>query len=109
MKLRNWVLVGLGAVAASSANAWEANVTDVLHHYNYVAVYLSPDPGPGSCQYGSPYLLVLDDTFASKQRFSMIMTALATGHKVAGYPDGCDTAIWAQSRPTILRLHLRGN
>lgn len=99
----------IGALSASNAGAWEANVTDILQHYNYVAVYLSPDPGPNSCQYGSPYLLVVDDTPAGKQRFAMIMAALATGNKIAGYTDGCDTAIWAQSRPVIQRLVLRAN
>ena len=99
----------VGMLAASNANAWEANVSDILQHGTYVAVYLSPDPGPGSCQYSQPYLMVVDDTPAGKQRFTMIMTALATGHKIAGYDDGCDTAIWAQSRPLITRLVLRAN
>ena len=107
--MRRMLLSILGLLAASSASAWEANVTDILQHGTYVAVYLSPDPGAGSCQYGQPYLLVVDDTPAGKQRFALILSALATGHKIAGYDDGCDTAIWAQSRPIIVRLLARGS
>lgn len=107
--MKKITLTFIAVLFASNAGAWEANVSDILQHYNYVAVYLSPDPGPGNCQYGSPYLLVVDDTPASKQRFAMIMAALVTGNKIAGYPDPCDTGIWAQSRPTIQRLLLRPN
>ncbi len=96
----------LGVLAASAANAWEATVTDILQHGTMIAVYLSPDPGPGSCTYGQPYLMAVDDTAAGKQRFAMILTALATGQKIAGYDDGCDTGIWGQSRPVFWRLHL---
>jgi hypothetical protein len=98
-----------GLLATCTAHAWEANVTDILQHGNYVAVYLSPDPGAGSCSQSQPYLLVVDDSAAAKQRFGLILTALATGHKIGGYDDGCDTAIWAQSRPLIHRLVLRSN
>jgi len=93
-------------LAASSAQAWEAKVTAVLQHGTMLAIYLSPDPGPGSCSVGQPYLLAVDDTIASKQRFAMIMTAVATGQKVSGYDDGCNTGIWAQSRPYVWRLQL---
>ena len=104
------VLAGvLGVLAATSANAWEANVVDILQHGTVVALYLSPDPGPMGCSYGQPYLLTVDDTAESKQRFSMVMMALATGNKIAGYDDGCDTAIWGQSRPKVWRLLLRNH
>lgn len=93
----------------TSAFAWEARVTDILQHGTVVAVYLSPDPGVGSCSVGQPYLLTVNDTMESKQRFAMIMQALATGTKIAGYDDGCDSSIWAQSRPKIVRLVLRNN
>jgi len=106
--MKKCLLFLLFGLFASTAGAWEANVSDVLQHGSYVAVYLSPDPGPGSCQFGQPYLLVVDDTAEAKQRFAMIMLALASGRKLAGYDDGCDTAIWAQSRPKIWRLMLRG-
>ena len=96
----------LGVLAVSSAQAWEATVTNVLQHGNMVAVYLSPDPGPLSCSYGQPYLTVVDDTPAAKQRFAMLLMALSTGQKISGYDDGCDTGIWAQSRPVFWRLSL---
>jgi hypothetical protein len=107
--MKRWLIGACALLAMSGAQAWEANVTDILQHGTYVAIYLSPDPGVGSCQYGQPYLLAVDDTAAAKQRFSLIVTALATGHKIAGFDDGCETAIWAQSRPVIQRLMLRGN
>lgn len=106
MKIKRSLVLLIGILFTSAAGAWQANVTNILQHGTYVAVYLSPDPGPGTCQYGSPYLLVVDNTPESKQRFAMIMMALATGKKIGGYDDPCDTAIWAQSRPTIQRLHL---
>lgn len=95
------------AVIATNAGAWEAKVVDILQHGSYVAVYLSPDPGVGSCSYGSPYLLSVEGTPASNQRFGMVLTALATGKSLAGYDDGCNSAIWAQSRPIIVRLMLK--
>jgi hypothetical protein len=107
--MKKHVLAGLlGILAATSANAWEANVTNILQHGSVVAIYLNPDPGPMGCSYGQPYLLMVDDTAEAKQRFSMVMLALATGNKIAGYDDGCDTSIWAQSRPKVWRLMLRG-
>ncbi len=81
-------------------------VTNLLQHRDWVAVYLSPDPGKLNCEYGSPYLLKVDETAASQQRFSMILVSLTTGKKLNGYTDPCDTAIWGKSRPTIERLHL---
>jgi hypothetical protein len=109
MKRTESLLAIVGLLSVSTAGAWEANVTDILHHYNYMAVYLSPDPGPSTCSVGSPYLILVDDSTASKQRVALIMLALATGQKVAGYPDPCDTAIWGQSRPTIQRLVVRNS
>jgi hypothetical protein len=110
MKSCRALLVMVGGLWASVAGAWDANVTSILHHYNYLAVYLSPDPGPGNCSYGSPYLIPVDDTTASKQRVALIMQALATGQKISGWHgDPCDTAIWAQSRPRIERLMLYSN
>jgi hypothetical protein len=110
MKKGRALLVMIGGLWASMAGAWDANVTNIVHHWNYAAVYLSPDPGPGNCSYGSPYLVALDDSFASKQRFAMLMQALATGQRVSGWHgDPCDTGIWAQSRPRIERLMLSVN
>jgi|GEM_PF-6200833 len=93
-------------LSSVSANAWEANVTDILQHGDVAAITLSPDPGKGNCSYGSPYILIVDGSPASEQRFSMLLTALTTGKKVRGYTDACSTAIWGQSRPTIRRLGL---
>jgi len=105
MKTIGALLVMVGGLWASAAGAWDAKVTSILHHYNYVAVYLSPDPGPGNCSYGSPYLVAVDDTAASKQRVAMLMMAVANGQTISGYHgDPCSTAIWAQSRPTIERI-----
>jgi len=59
-----------------SCNAWEASVTQIMHHYDSVAVWITPDPGPLNCQQGQPYLVKVDSSEASKQRFSMILTAL---------------------------------
>ena len=109
MKIRRALLVVAGGLWASVAGAWHANVTNILHHWNYVAVYLTPDPGAGSCSYGGPYLLLVDDTTASKQRLAILMQAIATGQKVTGYDDGCSTGIWGQSRPKIERLMLNAN
>jgi hypothetical protein len=102
---RLWLFF-LTALAASGANAWQAKVTNILQHGATVAVYLSPDPGPGSCSVGQPYLIAVDDTPDAKQRFALILTALSTGQLISGYDDGCSTAIWAQSRPVIFRLVL---
>lgn len=109
MNISKGLLVSGAILFAPSAGAWEANVTDILQHGTAVAVFLNPDPGPGNCQVGSPYILNVDDTPESKQRFAMILTAIATGQKVAGYPDACSTAIWGQSRPTVVRLILRNS
>ena len=109
MKRLHIMLCTFGVLLASNAGAWTATVTGVLHHYNYLAVYLSPDPGPGTCLFGSPYLVVVDDTIASKERVALLMTALTTGQTIGGYADGCDSGIWAQSRPLILRLLVLNN
>lgn len=104
--MKKLVLLALGAALATNASAWEGKVTNVLQHGTMIAVYLSPDPGPGSCSFGQPYLIQVDDTAAAKQRFAMVMTALITGQSISGYDDGCSTAIWAQSRPLVWRLTL---
>ena len=91
---------------ANYVNAWEATVVDILQHDDVAAITLSPDPGPGNCDVGSPYILIVDGTPASEQRFSMLLTALVSGKKVKGYADACSTAIWGTSRPTIRRLRL---
>ena len=95
--------------AANISYAWEANVTDILQHGTVAAISLSPDPGKGNCDVGSPYILIVDETPAAQQRFSMLLTALASGKKVRGYADACTTAIWGSSRPTIRRLGLKNN
>jgi hypothetical protein len=97
------------ALFTTTAGAWEAKVISILQHDTRVAVYLSPDPGPNGCSVGSPYLLVVEDTAAGKQRFSMLMTALATGATIGGYSDGCDSSIWGSSRPVIQRLYVSSN
>ena len=107
--MRRLMLLVLGVLVATSANAWQGKITNVLQHGTYVAIYLSPDPGPGSCSYGSPYLIQVDDTPAARQRFAMIMLAVATGQTVSGYDDGCDTAIWGVSRPLVWRLQVSAN
>ena len=110
MKKSRALLVMIGGLWASVAGAWEANVTGFVHHWDYVAVYLSPDPGPGNCSHGQPYLIPVNETIASKQRIAMIMQALATGQKVTGWHgDPCDSAIWGQSRPRIERLMISAN
>jgi hypothetical protein len=85
------MLVILFGTVVSSAQAWEGKVTSVLQHGTMVAIYLSPDPGPGSSSVGLPYLLEVSDTPASKQRFAMVMTALITGQTISGYDDGCSS------------------
>ena len=100
----------VGAIFIScTVNAWEGQVTNILQHGDYVAITLSPDPGVGSCTVGSPYLMAVDETVESKQRFSMVLSALMSAKKIAGYDDGCATAIWGSSRPLIRRLNLRAN
>lgn len=99
-------LCALALLTTTSAFAWEAKVTHVLQHGTMLAVYLSPDPGPGSCSVGQPYLIQVDDTIAAKQRFAMLMTAVATGQLISGYDDGCSSAIWGHSRPLVWRLQL---
>ncbi len=91
---------------ATNASAWDAKVTNILQHGGYAAISLSPNPGVGNCSAGSPYLLVVDDTPASQQRFSMLLAALMSGKSISGYADECATAIWGVSRPTIRRLNL---
>lgn len=90
-----------------NCNAWEATVTQIMHHYDAVAVWITPDPGPLNCQQGQPYLIKLDSSEASKQRFSMILTALTTKRKIEGYNDPCSSSIWGVSRPTIERLIIK--
>jgi len=106
--MKRIALCVLAVFTTSAAFAWQAKVTNVLQHGTMVAIYLSPDPGPGSCAVGQPYLLAVDDTAAAKQRFSMVMTAVITGQTISGYDDGCSTAIWGYSRPLLWRLQLDG-
>ena len=108
MKIRSLVLVFF-ALFSSYAFSWEAKVTNILQHGAYVAVTLSPDPGPYSCQAGSPYLIKVDESSASKQLFSMVLSALATGKSIGGYEDACVNAIWGLTRPSIVRLNLKNN
>jgi hypothetical protein len=108
MKIKSLVLV-FCTLFSSYAFSWEAKVTNILQHGEYAAISLSPDPGVGNCEFGQPYILIVDDTAAAKQRFSMLLTALSTGNKVGGYADACSSAIWGQSRPTIRRLRLTTN
>jgi hypothetical protein len=100
------LLIVCAFLIASKANAWEAQVTNILQHGDVAAITLSPDPGKGKCEVGSPYLIHVDDTQASKQLFSMLLAALTTGNKIRGYEDPCSSAIWGASRPTIKRLNL---
>ena len=104
--MKRITLCAFAFLMASSAYAWEAKVTNVLQHGTQIAIYLSPDPGPGSCSVGQPYLVNVDETAAAKQRFAMLMTALVTGQTISGYDDGCSTGIWAVSRPLVWRLSL---
>lgn len=93
-------------VLSHNVSAWGGKVTNILQHGNAVAVTISPDPGKGNCDAGSPYILTLDDTEASKQRFSMLLAALMSGKSISGYDDPCVSAIWGVSRPSIVRLNL---
>ncbi|TQV65693.1 hypothetical protein FKG94_28245 [Exilibacterium tricleocarpae] len=96
-------------LTSSIAWSWDAKVTNILHHRDWVAVSFSPDPGNLGCSAGSPYLLKVDETAASQQRFSIILTALASGKTIGGHSDGCSSAIWGTSRPVIERINLRQN
>ena len=107
-------LLSIFSFFSVNVSAWEGKVTRILHHTSYAAIYLEalpdkPAPGNGSCEAGAPYLLKIDETIASKQRFSLLMTALVAGKSVRGYDDGCVQAIWAQERPVIKRLYLNAN
>jgi hypothetical protein len=106
--MKRITLCALAILMTTSVQAWQGKVTNVLQHGGMLAIYLSPDPGPGSCSVGQPYLIEVDDTPAAKQRFAMVMTALVTGQTISGYDDGCSSSIWAQSRPLVWRLSLSG-
>jgi len=106
--MKRIALCALAVLTTSSAFAWQAKVTNVLQHGTMLAIYLSPDPGPGSCSVGQPYLLTVDDTPEGKQRFAMVMTAVVTGQTISGYDDGCNSSIWGHSRPFVWRLQLNG-
>lgn len=93
MKIYQSVTFCMATLLASNVAAWEAVVTDILHHIDHAAIYLNPDPGANGCGYGSPYLLVLDGSNQSNQRFSMLLTALSTGKTISGFQDGCSSAI----------------
>jgi len=97
------------AATAFSVAAQEATVTEIIQHRDSVAVFLEPDPGPQSCEFGSPYLLPVDGQTANDQKFSMLLAALASGKKVRVFSDSCGTAIYSQSRPVIERLSLLKN
>ncbi len=109
MKLKNYCATLILFTSTFNASAWDAKVTNILHHRDWVAVTLTPDPGPGKCEKGSPYLVKVDETAKSQQLFSMILTALATGKTISGYDDPCVNAIWGNSRPSIERLNLKAN
>lgn len=102
-------VIAVGVLMSTLTHAWEAKVTRILQHDDFVAVYLDPDPGPLNCATGQPYLLVVDGTPGSEQRFSMLLTAISGKMTVSGYADACNTAIWGNSRPTIERLNLVSN
>lgn len=104
--MKNKIYLFILCLFSSQVNAWEADVVDILQHGDYVAVTLTPDPGVGNCEHGSPYLLIVDETPAAQQRFSIVLSALISGKKVRGYADECDNAIWGKSRPTLRRLSL---
>lgn len=104
MKKINALIVAM--LFTGYVNAWEAKVVNILQHGDVAAIALSPNPGPGNCDVGSPYILIVDVTPAAEQRFSMLLTALVSGKKVQGWADACSTAIWGDSRPTIRRLRL---
>lgn len=106
MMILKKLLPVMAMLCANHCLAWEAEVTNVLQHGDYVAVYLNPDPGIGKCAAGQPYLLRADGTPGNEQKFSMLLVAMTTGRKISGYADSCSTAIWGVSRPTIERLHL---
>jgi hypothetical protein len=104
--MKQCALLVLSILVTQASHAWEAKVTNVLQHGTMIAIYLSPDPGPLSCSAGQPYLVQVDDTPAAKQRFAMLMIALTTGQTISGYDDGCNTGIWAVSRPLVWRIYL---
>ena len=106
MKVIKIIFTISASMFATNALAWEAKVTKILHHHTVAAIYLSPDPGVGQCTHGQPYILTLDGSSASKERFSMLLAALTAGQTVGGYSDGCSTAIWGNSRPLITRLSI---
>lgn len=110
MNIRAGLLVIVAGLWTSVAGAWDAKVTDLVHHWDFVAVYLSPDPGVGNCSAGNPYLVKVEDTVQSKQRIAMLMQASATGQMVGGFHgDGCSIGIWGVTRPLIERLTLHAN
>ncbi|GFE82232.1 hypothetical protein GCM10011487_42320 [Steroidobacter agaridevorans] len=109
MNIRGALLVMVGGLWASVAGAWDAKVSLLLHHGDYMAVYLTPDPGVGSCSAGNPYLVRIEDTLQSKQRIAILMQASATGQMIGGYSDGCSIGIWGVSRPLIERLQIYAN
>ena len=93
---------------AMDVMAWEAKISNILHHRTWIAVSLTPDPGKMSCDAGSPYLVEIKDTVAHQQLFSMLLAAQASGKTITGYDsDPCSAAIWGVSRPTIERLNLK--
>lgn len=92
MKIKGLLLFA-GLSISSLTYAWEANVVDILQHGDVASISLSPDPGKGQCEVGSPYILIVDETPAAQQRFSLLLTALVSGNKIRGYSDACSSAI----------------
>ena len=109
MKAQGLLIILIIGLSSQHSYAWDAKVTRILQHGDTAAVYLSPDPGKQSCETGSPYILIADDSVAAKQRFSMLLTAMTAGLGITGHDDECSSAIWGISRPTIRRLYLNAN
>lgn len=103
--MKNAVIILL-ALVASQANAWEANVKKILQHDEWVAVELSPNPGNHGCESGTTFLLKVDDSPATQQKYSLLLSALVSGKKVYGYnnQNDCVKGIWSNTRPPIDRI-----
>lgn len=100
----------LTLVCILSMNTYSAGyyeVTEILHHRTVAAIYLHPDPGPQGCTAGQPFLLPLDGSAESKEKLSMMLTALSAGFSVRVYPDGCNSSIWGTSRPVLDRVSIK--
>lgn len=109
MNINRYIISLVLCAVCANASAWQAKVTSILQHGDWVAVTLDPDPGPQGCQKGSPYLIKVDESAESQQLFSIVLTALSTGNTIGGYEDPCIAAIWADTRPSIRRLYINSN